>query len=140
MTEGAPRWTIAELAREGGVGVETIRYYQRRGLLGIPERPTGPGGAGGVRRYGQGDARRLRFIRSAQAAGFTLEQIGELLALDATDDRARVRELAHERIAALDAQIAELQRARAALSRLADECGGREAGPCPILLSFDAPR
>ncbi len=79
----------------------------------------------------------MRFIRSAQAAGFTLEQIGELLALNATDDRARVRELAHARIAALDTRIAELQRARAALNGLAEECGGGEAGPCPILLSFD---
>ena len=87
--------TIAALAREGGVGVETVRYYQRRGLLDEPDRPTGAGARGGIRRYGTDDARRLRFIRSAQAAGFTLEQIGELLALDATDDRARARQLAH---------------------------------------------
>lgn len=55
-----PDWTIAGLAREGGVGVETIRYYQRRGLLGTPERPQGPGTAGRIRRYGEEDARRLR--------------------------------------------------------------------------------
>ncbi len=130
-------WTIAGLAREGGVGVETIRYYQRRGLLGTPERPQGPGRAGRIRRYGEEDARRLRFIRAAQQAGFTLEQIGALLALDATDDRARVRELARDRIAALDAQIAALQKARASLDHLARECGNRAAGPCPILTSFD---
>lgn len=130
-------WTIAGLAREGGVGVETIRYYQRRGLLGTPERPQGPGRAGRIRRYGAEDARRLRFIRAAQQAGFTLEQIGALLALDATDDRARVRELARGRIAALDAQIAALQKARASLDHLARECGSGAAGPCPILTSFD---
>lgn len=130
-------WTIAGLAREGGVGVETIRYYQRRGLLGTPERPQGPGRAGRIRRYGEEDARRLRFIRAAQQAGFTLEQIGALLALDATDDRARVRELARDRIAALDAQIAALQKARASLDHLARECGSGAAGPCPILTSFD---
>jgi MerR family mercuric resistance operon transcriptional regulator len=130
-------WTIAGLAREGGVGVETIRYYQRRGLRGTPERPQGPGRAGRIRRYGEEDARRLRFIRAAQQAGFTLEQIGALLALDATDDRARVRELARDRIAALDAQIAALQKARASLDHLARECGNRAAGPCPILTSFD---
>lgn len=130
-------WTIAGLAREGGVGVETIRYYQRRGLLGMPERPQGPGRAGRIRRYGEEDARRLRFIRAAQQAGFTLEQIGALLALDATDDRARVRELARDRIAALDAQIAALQKARASLDHLARECGSGAAGPCPILTSFD---
>ena len=130
-------WTIAGLAREGGVGVETIRYYQRRGLLGTPERPQGSGRAGRIRRYGEEDARRLRFIRAAQQAGFTLEQIGALLALDATDDRARVRELARDRIAALDAQIAALQKARASLDHLARECGSGAAGPCPILTSFD---
>jgi len=129
--------TIAALAREGGVGVETVRYYQRRGLLDEPDRPTGAGAGGGIRRYGTDDARRLRFIRSAQAAGFTLEQIGELLALDATDDRARARQLAHEQMAALDAKIAELEQARASLRRLASECGSGSAGPCPILTAFD---
>lgn len=130
-------WTIAGLAREGGVGVETIRYYQRRGLMPLPERMPGPGGAGGIRRYGEGDVRRLRFIRSAQGAGFTLEQIGELLVLDATDDRARVRELAQTRIAALDAQIAGLQKARESLAQLARECGSGGEGACPILVSFE---
>lgn len=128
--------TIAGLARAGEVGVETIRYYQRRGLLETPERP-GAGGQGGVRRYGDSEVRRLRFIRSAQAAGFTLEQIAELLALDATNDRARARELANERIAALDAKIAELQAARASLRHLAHQCEGGSEGPCPILASFD---
>ena len=131
--------TIAALAREGGVGVETVRYYQRRGLLDEPDRPTGAGAGGGIRRYGTDDARRLRFIRSAQAAGFTLEQIGELLALDATDDRARARQLAHEQMAALDAKIAELEQARASLRRLASECGSGSAGPCTILTAFDSP-
>ena len=109
--------TIAGLAREGGVGVETVRYYQRRGLLETPERPEGSGSNGGIRRYTADDVRRLRFIRSAQAAGFTLEQIGELVALDATDDRTRARQLANERIAALDEKIRELKRVRASLVR-----------------------
>ena len=80
---------IAELARAGGVGVETVRYYQRRGLLETPERPGNGGHSGSIRRYGDRDVRKLRFIRSAQAAGFTLEQIAELIALDATEERAR---------------------------------------------------
>lgn len=126
--------TIAGLARAAAVGVETVRYYQRRGLLPTPARA---GGTGGIRRYDAQDVRRLRFIRSAQAAGFTLEQIGELLALDATDDRARVRALAGERLASLDAQIAGLETARASLRRLAQECSDGSAGPCPILTSFD---
>lgn len=124
--------TIARLAEAGGVGVETVRYYQRRGLLAEPRRP-----AGGVRRYGPDDARRLRFIRQAQAAGFTLEQIGELLRLDAGTDRARARELARTRIAALDAKIAELEAARGSLRRLAAACAGGTEGPCPILEAFE---
>ena len=130
--------TIAGLAREGRVGVETVRYYQRRGLLDTPDRPSGAGMGGGIRRYGADDVRRLRFIRSAQAAGFTLEQIGVLLALDATDDRARARQLANERIAALDAKIEELGRVRASLRGLARECGSGSEGPCPILSAFDS--
>src|SRR5215203_1800913 len=79
------------------------------------------------------------FIRSAQAAGFTLEEVAELIALDATDDRPRARELARERIAALDAKIAELNAARDALLRLARECGAGSSGPCPIIAAFDKP-
>jgi len=124
--------TIGRLAHEGGVGVETIRYYQRRGLMKEPPREAG------IRRYGEDDVRRLRFIRSAQTAGFTLEEIGELLELDAVDDRARARELAQNRIAALDARITEMQQARAALARLAEDCGRSGAGPCPIITAFDS--
>ncbi|MGX7953532.1 MerR family transcriptional regulator [Tsuneonella sp. HG249] len=124
--------TIGRLASAGGVGVETIRFYQRRGLLETPSREVG------VRRYGADDLRRLRFIRQAQAAGFTLEEIKELLDLDASDDRARVRTLAKSRIEALEAKIADLQSARKSLRRLADECGTGTTGPCPILTSFEA--
>jgi MerR family mercuric resistance operon transcriptional regulator len=123
--------TIGTLAAAGGVGVETIRFYQRKGLLGTPARDAG------IRRYGSDDLRRLRFIKQAQAAGFTLEQIKELLDLDAGEDRARARELARERIQALDAKIAELETARNSLRRLARECGSGSAGPCPILTSFE---
>ena len=127
--------TIGKLAAAGGVGVETIRYYQRRGLLQEPPRDEF---YGGVRRYGAPDVQRLGFIRAAQGAGFTLDQIAELLELDATDDRARARALATERIAALDARIAELQEARTALARLARDCESSGAGPCPILRAFEA--
>jgi MerR family transcriptional regulator, mercuric resistance operon regulatory protein len=129
--------TIAKLAREGGVGVETVRYYQRRGLLEEPERPSGSGLGGGVRRYGEADLRRLRFIRAAQTAGFTLEEINELLALHATDDRRRAREMARARIKRLDEKIAELVSARSALLRLADRCEAGGEGPCPILTAFE---
>lgn len=127
--------TISELARSAGVGVETVRFYQRRGLLPDPH-PTGANARAGRRHYGQGEAQRLRFIRSAQKAGFTLEEIGELLELDGTDDRPRARAMAEARIAALDAKIAELTQARVALARLAGDCASGDAGPCPILSAF----
>jgi MerR family mercuric resistance operon transcriptional regulator len=125
--------TIAQFARAGAVGVETIRYYQRIGLVATPHRAA-HGAA--IRRYGEADLRRLKFIRHAQAAGFTLQEIAELLSLDATEDRARVLTIARERIAALDAKIAEMNQARDALAGLADECAAM-AGPCPILAAFD---
>lgn len=128
------RDTIGALAKAAGVGVETVRYYQRRGLLAEPARPPGE-----VRRYGPDDARRLRFIRSAQAAGFTLNEIAELIALDASDDRPRARRMAEARVDALDAKIAELGKARDALKSLAQDCAGKGAGPCPILSAFEQP-
>ena len=130
--------TIANLAREGGVGVETVRYYQRRGLLRTPDKSGGSVLSGGIRRYDVEDVRRLKFIRQAQAAGFTLEQIGELLELDASEDRARARALARERITALDEKIAELQAARASLAKLAHACAASDTGPCPIIEAFEA--
>ena len=123
--------TIAILAREGGVGVETVRFYQRRGLLPTPERWSRDGVGTGVRRYGEEDVRRLRFIRSAQTAGFTLEQIKELLSLDAGEDRARAHALATERLAALDKAIADMMEAR-----LAGACASTDQGPCPIIAAF----
>ena len=130
QSQGVQSLTIGKLAAAGGVGVETIRFYQRKGLLSEPTRD------GGMRRYGSEDLRRLRFIRQAQTAGFTLQEIKELLELDAGEDRPRASELAQARIAALDERIAELKRARDALRRLARECGKGSSGPCPILTSF----
>lgn len=143
--------TIGKLAERGGVGVETVRYYQRRGLMSTPK-PAGGGttngtgrsgrlsGSGGIRRYGEDDLRRLNFIRSAQAAGFTLSEIGELLSLEATQDKARVRALALKRIAALDLQIQQMTEARTSLSRLAGQCHATmtdKEAPCPILSAFE---
>jgi MerR family transcriptional regulator, mercuric resistance operon regulatory protein len=128
-------YTIGSLAQSAGVGVETVRYYQRRGLLAVPATA-----AGSVRRYGAEDVRRLRFIKSAQAAGFTLAEIGDLLAVEGDRDRGAVRALALKRIGDLDRKISELSAARTALSRLASDCAAREdAGQagCPILTAFD---
>lgn len=127
-------FTIGKLAHAGEVGVETIRYYQRRGLLVTPDKGSS---STGTRRYGAGDLRRLRFIRMAQAAGFTLEQIGELLLLDASQDRVRARALAKERVAALNVKISELVAARDALQHLAHACDASDHGPCPIITAFE---
>ena len=129
--------TIGGLAKAGGTGVETVRFYQRRGLLEIPERAGNGGTGGAVRRYDDTHVRRLRFIRGAQAAGFTLRQVAELIACEGTDDRARARHLARERIAALDAKLAELAGARDRLSRLAAACAATKDGACPILHAFE---
>ncbi|HEX3837615.1 MAG TPA: MerR family transcriptional regulator [Steroidobacteraceae bacterium] len=134
----APKsFTIARLARAGGVGVETVRYYQRRGLLAVPQRSSVAKSGRGIRRYGEEDLRRLRFIRSAQTAGFTLAQIRELLSLDATRDRPRARRLAQAQLSVLDARIAALSSARNALRRLARSCCVGSSGPCPILQAFE---
>jgi MerR family mercuric resistance operon transcriptional regulator len=128
--QGLSSLTIGKLAAAGSVGVETIRFYQRKGLLQQPTRETG------IRRYGSDDVRRLRFIRQAQTAGFTLEQIKELLDLDSGEDRTRARALAEMRIEALNVKIGELERARDALQHLARECLQGGSGRCPILASF----
>ena len=129
--------TIGKLAAAGDVGVETVRYYQRRGLLDTPARSGGDGWGGGIRRYDADDVRRLKFIRSAQASGFTLDEISELLALEASDDRVRVRTLARQRIDVLDEKIVQMTTTRAALARLADQCAASDKGPCPILAAFE---
>jgi MerR family transcriptional regulator, mercuric resistance operon regulatory protein len=129
-SQGPLPLTIGKFAAAGGVGVETVRFYQRKGLIRTPTREDG------IRRYGSDEVRRLNFIRQAQAAGFTLGEIKELLALDAGENRTRARQLAEARIATIDAKIAELERARDALQRLARECAHSAAGPCPILASF----
>ncbi len=122
--------TISRLAEAADVGVETVRYYQRRGLMPVPR------AAGAVRTYDETHIDRLIFVRRAQSAGFTLEEIGELLKLDRGDDRLRVRELARERLVALDAKIEELNAAKQSLTRLLGACHARKNGPCPIIEAF----
>lgn len=126
--------TIRQFAEQADVGVETVRFYQRKGLLVTPLRDKP---FGGIRRYGAGDVQRLRFIRQAQRAGFTLEEIRELIGLDAGHDHKRAREMATRRLDALERQIAELERARTSLRHLADLCAHQASGPCPILVAFE---
>ena len=124
--------TVGELAKATGVHVETVRYYQRRGLLATPERRYGT-----IRRYTDVDCDRLRFIRRAQRLGFTLEEIAQLLALDALRDRERARALAESKVADLDVRIADLRAMRRVLvERIAQCVHGQSAEPCPILDAF----
>ncbi len=135
-TESSMVMTISELARSGGVGVETVRYYQRRGLLPDPKPSRAPQYAG-RKHYGNEERQRLSFIRSAKDAGFSLDEIGTLLKLDKIDDRLEVRTLAQKRITALDHQISSLTKARDALTQLARKCADGGTGACPILEAFE---
>jgi MerR family copper efflux transcriptional regulator len=126
--------TIGQFAKEAGIGVETVRYYQRRGLIREPERSNSA-----YRRYGLEDLDRLRFIRKAQAAGFTLSEIRELLELRDDPDATRgdVRSRSAAKIAEIDQKIRDLQEMREALARLIESCEGEgNAKSCPILTSF----
>lgn len=124
--------TIGQLADAAGVPTDTVRYYERRGLIAAPPRT-----AGGYRDYDAGAVRRLRALRRAQALGFTLDEAAGLLALgaDGQADAAAVRARAREKVAALDARIADLRATRDALAALADACGGERTarGECPVL-------
>lgn len=127
-------FTIGALAKAAGVGVETVRYYQRRGLLAAPARLPGS-----VRRYGADELVRLRAIRRAQQLGFTLEEIDELLALNDDRDRERARATAQARIAVLDARIDHMRGMRDALAQLVHCCEHTDAAaPCPILRALAA--
>lgn len=127
------RMTIGRFARAAGVGVETVRYYQRRGLLPVPAQ-----GTTAYREYGDELLHRLRFIRRLQAAGFTLEEIRELLRLDRSRDRGRIRALAGRKLEDLARRLRELRQLQRALRGVVHECEhGDAARPCPIIEAFD---
>jgi len=125
--------TIARFAEAAGVGVETVRYYQRRGLLPVPQARHAS-----YRRYDRGLVQRLRFIRKAQAAGFTLSEIRELMRLDRTGDRLRVQKIAAAKLEELEERIRELKKAAKSLKTLLHHCEHAKPGtPCPIIEAFD---
>lgn len=121
--------TIGALAKSAGVGVETVRYYQRRGLL-----PPNGAQKGAFRVYGNDEVARLRFIRRAQTLGFSLDEVAELLALDEETDRERARAFALAKIADVESRIRQLEEMRGALQGLVTCCEHTESpAPCPIL-------
>lgn len=122
------------LASEAGVTVETVRYYQRIGLLGVPPRKTG------FREYGEEELRRLRFIRRAQALGFTLEEVAALIELSAADCE-NVERIARERLTAVAERIESLRRIEAVLTTVIERCMGvsRVIGDARLAACVDAP-
>lgn len=130
---------IGELAQRAGVGIDTVRYYEKQGLLPRAQRLES-----GYRTYDGQDLKRLRFVRRAKALGFTLNEIRELLDLSARrdDDMAAMKAAASEKIADVKARLAELERIREGLEALVASCPGHGAlERCPILnaLVVDAP-
>ena len=129
------RFTAGRLAREAGVHFETIRYYEKEGILPEPERSPS-----GYRLYSRQDVARLRFVKHAKQLGFTLAEIRELLSLrvDPHTNCDEVRRRAEEKIADIEEKIASLRRMERALQRLVLACGGRGAtGECPILEALE---
>jgi Hg(II)-responsive transcriptional regulator len=127
--------TIGQVARRAGVGVETVRFYERQGLLEEPARR-----ASGYRQYGEDVVSRLRFIRRAKELGFTLKEVAELIALrlDPSTTSADVRRQAQAKLDDLEARIRDLQRIRQALIGLTAACPGcGPASACPILDALD---
>jgi MerR family mercuric resistance operon transcriptional regulator len=126
--------TIGKVARAAGVGVETVRYYERRGLVARPLRPPGS-----VRRYPDETVARLRFIRRAQALGFTLAEIRPLLALGDPQSCGRARALAAGKLSLVRERIAALERMRGALEALIGRCdAARGRLACPIIETLAA--
>jgi len=124
--------TIGLLAASAEVNVETVRYYQRRGLLREPTRPMGS-----VRRYSSDDVKRIRFVKRAQQLGFTLEEVTNLLKLEDGRNCRETERLAQQKLITVQARIADLRRLRKTLQELIGRCGvGRGKIACPIIKSL----
>ncbi|OWJ96233.1 Hg(II)-responsive transcriptional regulator [Pseudomonas sp. A46] len=124
--------TIGAFAKAAGVNVETIRFYQRKGLLPEPDKPYGS-----IRRYGEVDVARVKFVKSAQRLGFSLDEVAGLLRLDdgAHCDEARV--LAAQKLEDVRGKLADLQRIESVLARLVhDCCASHGTVSCPLIVSL----
>ena len=126
--------TIGELARTAGVNVETIRFYQRRGLLAEPVRPLG-----GIRRYGEADSSRIRFIKSAQKLGFSLDEVSTLLTLEDGTQCGEASRIAQQKLSEVQSKLADLRRMEKTLVKLIGECEkGKGKVCCPLISSLHA--
>ncbi len=127
--------TIGAFAAAVGIGVETLRFYQRRGLLRQPARPQGS-----VRRYGKADLQRLAFIKSAKRLGFSLAEILELLALQEGPVCSQGRAVAQARLGDVRDKLADLRRMETELVAMVESCDSAgETTPCPVLVALQAP-
>ena len=125
--------TIGRLARQAGVNVETVRYYQRRGLLEEPRRPPG-----GIRRYGEAHARRLRFIKQAQGLGFSLEEVKDLLALEDGRHCSEAERLGSLKLGAVRERLAQLRQVERALASLIEQCHCHTGKlSCPLIEALE---
>jgi len=124
--------TISGLAHAAGVNVETIRFYQRRGLLAEPAKPLG-----GIRRYGEAEVARVLFIKAAQRIGFTLDEIAQLLQLDDGTQCKEARAIAEHKLSDVRQRLGDLQRIESALTQLVDRCAAsRGKVSCPLIAAL----
>jgi MerR family mercuric resistance operon transcriptional regulator len=131
MREGTGA-TIGALAETAGVNVETIRFYQRKGLMPEPEKPYGS-----IRRYGAAELARVRFIKSAQRLGFSLEEVGELLKLEDGARCSEARRLAEQKLVDVRQKLSDLQRIESVLAGLVARCSAvRGRVNCPLIASL----
>lgn len=129
-------FTIGELAKSTDVHIETIRFYQRRGLMDEPQKP-----AGGIRRYSIDDVARIRFIKSAQNLGFSLDEIIVLLALEEGADCASASKIAQKKLSEIKRKISDLRRIEKTLSELISKCKENNGEvQCPIISSLQMRR
>ncbi|TAN02149.1 MAG: Hg(II)-responsive transcriptional regulator [Rhodanobacteraceae bacterium] len=132
MTSERDNLPIGAFAKAAGVTVETIRFYQRRGLLLEPDRPLGS-----IRRYGGSDVNRVKFIKSAQRLGFSLDKVAQLLTLEDGTHCSEAAEFAVRHLADVRARLKDLKCMETALSRLVAQCGSRRGTiACPLIASL----
>lgn len=129
MNKAVENFSIGAFAEAAGVNVETIRFYQRKGLLPEPDKPTGS-----IRRYGQSDVARVRFVKSAQRLGFSLDEVTGLLKLDDGAHCDEARQLAEQKLADVRSKLADLRRIESALATLVQDCCvSRGNVSCPLI-------
>ena len=134
MTKKLENLTIGAFARMAEVNVETIRFYQRKGLLCEPDRPRGR-----IRRYGEPDVARVKFVKSAQRMGFSLEEVAGLLKLEDGTHCDDARVLAEQKLKDVRGKLGDLHRIESALERLVEDCcASRGRVTCPMIAALQA--